>query len=475
MKNSRRKFLKFTGLTGLSVTGFGVLKSFAAGKRKKRANGFENNIYTEEQQFNMCGYAAPKLDPVRIGIIGLGDRGPEHLRILSKIEGVEIKALCDIRPEKVNQAKKLIEGTEHNPSLYSGKAEAWKKMCDRDDIDVVYIATPWDMHTPMSVYAMKHDKHACVEVPAAVTIEECWQLVETSERTRKHCRMLENACYGSLLTLHMARQGFFGEIVHGQGGYLHNLVPQYFFNKDQYWEMWRLRQNARRNGDLYPTHGLGPICQIMDINRGNALDYMVSMSGNDFTLAAKAKELAATDSFFEPYAHGHFRGNMNTTVIRTVKGQTITLDHDTSSPNIHSGMEKIVGTKGTSIQSRLLNKISNGGEDWLTEQETKTLEDEYQPELLRKVGEMAKQVGGHGGIDTIQNWFVVDSLRNGLPFDQDVYDAALWSAIGPLSEQSVACQSGAVKIPDFTRGAWKENKPFDISLQKGGNTKIVVG
>lgn len=475
MKNNRRNFLKFTGLTGFGIAAAGVMKGFGAEKSNRYQTGPDHFTRTPRKQlFNMCGYAAPKLDVVRIGIIGLGDRGPDHLRILAKIEGVEVKALCDVRPEYANAAKKLIEGSAHEPVIYTDDAEAWKRLCNRNDIDVVFIATPWQMHTPMAVYAMEHGKHVCVEVPAAVTIEECWKLVETSERTRKYCRILENDCFGSLLTLNMARKGFFGEIVHGQGGYVHNLVSKYLFNKNQYWEMWRLKENAKRNGDLYPTHGVGPICQIMDINRGNKLDYMVSMSGNDFTLGPKAKELAAKDDFFKPYANSHFRGNMNISIIRTQKGQTITLDHDTSSPNIHSGWQKIVGTKGTCIESRFIHKISNGGEQWLSDDEMKSLEAKYQPELVKKVGEMAKQVGGHGGIDTMQDWFLIDNLRNGLPCDQDVYDAALWSALGILSEWSVANHSGAVKIPDFTCGSWETNKPFDISLEKGGNTKIKI-
>ena len=471
MKSNRRNFLKLSGLSGLSIAGGGIFKNFS------QANKEENMLkmlYRKPpmQRFNMCGYAAPKLDVVRIGIIGLGERGFGHLNGLIKIEGVEIKALCDIRPEFANKAKKSLEGTAHNPKVYSGDQESWKKLCDHNDIDVVYIATPWDMHTPMAIYAMEHDKHACVEVPAAITIEECWKLVETSERTRKYCRMLENACYGSLVTVNMARQGFFGEIVHGEGGYIHNLVARYLFNKNQYWDMWRLKQNAMRNGDLYPTHGLGPLCQIMDINRGNNLDYMVSMSTDDFTLGAKAKELASKDDFFKPFADQTYGGNMTTSIIRTKKGQTIKLGHDTSSPNIHSAWHKIVGSKGTKFESP--RQISNGGESWLSEQEVISLEKKYEPAIITKVGELARKAGGHGGIDFLQNWFLVDSLRNGLPFDQDVYDAALWSSIAPLSEWSIANYSSSIKVPDFTYGSWITNKPFDISLEKGGNTNIKI-
>lgn len=471
MKSNRRNFLKLSGIGGLSLAGGDILKGFP-NETQSKANLTQKNQLSSMQRFNMCGYAVPKLETVRIGIIGLGDRGPDHLSGLVKIEGVEIKALCDIRPEMAEKAKKSIEGTGHNPTLYSGSSESWKELCDRNDIDVVYIATPWDMHTPMALYAMESDKHVCVEVPAALTIEDCWKLVETSERTRKYCRMLENACYGSLLTINMVRQGFYGDIVHGEGGYLHNLVDRYLFKKDQYWDMWRLRHNARQRGDLYPTHGLGPICQIMDINRGNNLDYMVSMSSDDFTLGAKAKELAATDDFFKPFANQKYRGNMTTSIIRTKKGQTIKIGHDTSSPNIHSAWHKIIGTKGTTFGAP--RSISNGGEKWLSEQEIQALEKKYEPEITKRIGELAEKVGGHGGIDFIQNWIIIDSFRNGLPCDQDVYDAALWSAIVPLSEWSATNHSNPIKIPDFTNGAWITNEPFDISLKNGGNTKVIL-
>lgn len=471
MKSNRRNFLKLSGLSGLTMAGGGVLKNFSHVNQEVDLLK-QLNREPPMQRFNMCGYTAPKLNLVRIGMIGLGDRGPDHLNGLVKIEGVEIKALCDIRPEFANKAKKSIEGTGQNPSVYSGDPESWKKLCDRKDIDVVYIATPWDMHTPMAIYAMEHDKHVCVEVPAALTIEDCWRLVETSERTKKHCRMLENACYGSLLTLNMVRQGYFGEIVHGEAGYLHNLIARYLFNKNQYWEMWRLKQNANQTGDLYPTHGLGPLCQIMDINRGNNLDYMVSMSSNDFSLGAKAKELAAKDSFYKPYADKIYRGNMTTTIIRTKKGQTIKLGHDTSSPNIHSAWQRVIGTKGTLLGSPL--RISDGGEKWLSDQEIKLLENKYESAITKKIGELAKKIGGHGGVDFIQNWVVIDSLRNGLPCDQDVYDAALWSSIVPLSEWSVNNHSNSIKVPDFTCGSWVTNRPIDISLAKGGNTNVKV-
>jgi predicted dehydrogenase len=470
MKNNRRNFLKLSGLTGLGVMS-GVLKGLA--------NKQPDNLIIPEgskihnQRFNMCGYAAPRLNTVRTGFIGLGNRGPVHLKNMTKLEGVEIKGVCDLRPEYANRAKKLANDAGHSPDVYTGNAANWKKLCDRQDIDLIFIAAPWNMHTPMAVYAMKQGKHVCVEVPAAVTLEECWQLVETSEETKKHCMMMENCCYDffELLTLNMARQGFFGEIIHGEGAYIHNLLNGNF-SKTKYWEMWRLRQNTRRNGNLYPTHGLGPVCQIMNINRGDKLDYLESRSGIDFMMGAKAKELAATDNFFAPYVGAQYRGNMNITNIRTHSGRTIMIQHDVTSPNVYSRIHKIVGTKGTALKYPLPPRISDGGEDWLSEAEMKKIEEKYQPAIVKKVGELAKKVGGHGGMDFLMDWRTIDCLRNGLPLDEDVYDAALWSSISPLSEASVANYSNTVKIPDFTNGSWKTNKPVDILLDQGGTTKV---
>jgi len=469
MKNNRRSFLKLTSLAGISVAGGSILKGFAA---ETLDNNSVNNGNFQTQRFNMSGYAAPKLETVRVGFIGLGSRGPTHLNNMTKLEGVEIKGLCDILPEMVNKANKNPAVSRHNPTLYSGSKDEWKKMCDRKDIDLIYIATPWDLHAPMALYAMEHGKHAMIEVPAAVTVDECWKLVETSERTKKHCMMLENCCYDffELLTLNMARQGFFGELIHAEGAYIHNLLGLNF-NKNGYWDMWRLKQNMKRNGNLYPTHGLGPVCQVMNINRGDKLDYLVSMSGIDFTMKETANALAAKDDFFKPYANHTYRGNMNTTSIRTNKGRTIMIQHDVSSPNIYSRIHKISGTKGSALKYPTPQISISTKESWVSAAEMKALEEKYQPAIVKKIGELAKEVGGHGGMDFIMDWRSIDCLRNGLPLDEDVYDAALWSSIAPLSEQSVAHRSSTVDIPDFTKGSWKTNKPVDILLEKGGTTK----
>ncbi|HSB92581.1 MAG TPA: Gfo/Idh/MocA family oxidoreductase [Flavitalea sp.] len=466
MNSNRRNFLKISSLTGISL---------ATGEltHAENANLVSNGHGLDKQRFNMSGYAAPKLDTVRIGFIGLGNRGPGAVGRMKHIEGVNIDGLCDIRPEKAEAAKKSLEGSIHKPEVYTGSADAWKKMCERQDIDLIYIATPWALHTPMAVFAMEHGKHVCTEVPAAKTIEECWQLVETSEKTKKHCMMLENCCYDffELMTLNLVRQGLFGDIVHGEGAYNHDLLNMNF-DKNSYYDMWRLKENFR-NGNLYPTHGLGPVAWVMNLNRGDKMDYLTATSSGDFSMAAKEKELAAKDDFYKQFANAKFRGNMNVTTIRTALGRTIMLEHDVSSPNVYSRIFKISGTKGSALKYPEPSRVSFG-EDWLKEDELKQLEEKYQPPIVKKVGELAKQVGGHGGMDFLMDWRTIDCLRNGLPLDQDVYDAALWSSVAPLSEKSVKNRSNSVDVPDFTRGAWQKNQPVDIELKVGGNTKVLM-
>lgn len=477
MKSNRRNFLKLSGLAGVSLIGANILQACVPITGKNAVSNLdiirEQAIKQHNQKFNMCGYTAPKLDTVRVGFIGLGNRGPSHVSNVSLLEGVEIKALCDIVPEKVSNAKKVIENSAFSPEIYTGEAESWKKLCDRDDIDLIYICTPWNMHTTMAVYAMQHGKHVCIEVPAATTLEECWQLVETSERTRKHCMMMENCCYDffELLTLNMARQGFFGDIVHCEGAYIHNLLGSNF-SKTGYWEMWRLKENDSRRGNIYPTHGLGPVCQVIGINRGDKMDFMVSLMSRDFQMNDTAKKMAATDEFYKQFVDKPYRGNMTTSTISTSLGRTIMVQHDVTSPNVYSRIHKISGTKGSALKYPLPGKISVADE-WVSTEEYNAIEEKYTPEIIKKIGEIAKEVGGHGGMDFLMDWRTIDCLRNGLALDQDVYDAALWSSIAPLSEWSVANRSNSIDVPDFTGGSWKTNQPVDLLLEKGGNTKVV--
>ena len=435
--------------------------------------GKELEIKKEPASFNMCGYAAPKIPVVRVGIIGLGMRGPGAVDRLSYIDGVEIKALCDKDPERVEKAQNILtkKGLP-KARAYSGN-EGWKALCESNELDLVYVTTPWDLHTPISVYAMKNGKHAACEVPAAMTEDECWELVETSEKTRKHMMMLENCCYDffELLTLNMARNGLFGELVHAEGAYIHDLSKDLLFRKNGYADMWRLKENYKHNGSLYPTHGLGPIAQCMNINRGDKFDHLVSMSSNDFTLGAMANELAAKDDFFVPYSNKRYRGNMNTTIIKTDLGKTLMVQHDVSTTRPYSRIHLLSGTKGIAQKWPAPQRIAFG-HNWINEEEMKALETKYTPPIVKHIGEIAKSVGGHGGMDFIMDWRLIDCLRNGLPLDQDVYDAAAWSVVFPLSEASVGNRSRTVDVPDFTRGAWKSNQPHNMTLDGGGSTGV---
>jgi hypothetical protein len=468
MKPNRRKFLQTLAI------GSGAMAIGLPGFAKETA--LENEDFYDPGEgaprFNMCGYAAPKIDKVRIGIIGLGMRGPGAVSRMSFIEGVEIKALCDKLPERAAAAQKhLVQKGLPKATEYSGE-NGWKDMILKEELDLVYICTPWHLHTPMAVFAMENGKHAATEVPAALTIEECWKLVETSEKTRKHCMMLENCCYDffEMLTLNMVRQGMFGELIHAEGAYIHDLLGLNF-NKKGYENMWRLKENIDFNGNLYPTHGLGPIAQCMNINRGDKMDYLVSMSSNDFMMGNEAKEKAKADPFYNEFVGRNYRGNMNTTTIRTSKGKTLMLQHDVTSPRPYSRIHLLSGTKGFASKWPEPERIAFG-EEWLKPEEMKKLYDTYTPELIRHVGEIAKKVGGHGGMDFMMDWRLIDCLRNGLPLDQDVYDAAAWSCIVPLSKKSVSKRSSSIDIPDFTRGGWTGNKPHNLTLQGGGNTKV---
>jgi predicted dehydrogenase len=476
MSNNRRDFLKLAGLAGAGIAG-SSLNSFASGPTSPvDAMLPQQNIEYEQsrvQHFNMSGFAAPKISTVRIGIIGLGQRGPSHLKTLIRIDGLEIKALCDLLPEKAEAAKKHLGNTGHNPELYSGTEDEWKKVCERDDIDLIYITTPWYKHAEMSIYAMEHGKHVASEVPAAGTLDECWKLVETAERTRKHLMMLENYSYMpfQLQMLSMARKGFFGEVIHGDCAYNTSKMGNNF-NKNLYWDMWWLRQYGSRKGNIYPTHGLGPIAQMMDINRGDKFEFLVSVETRDFMMGAKAKELAAKDSFFEEFTGKDYRGNMNTTVLKTTQGRTIVLQHDATSPSPHNLIHGIYGTKGSALYDPQPPKVCTGNHKWASPEECNKIRTKYTPEISHKLGSLKS---GHGGSDLFEDWHLIDCLHNGLPLDQDVYDAAAWSSVVPLTDWSVRNNSNSIKIPDFTAGAWRTNKRnMDIDLENGGgNTKVI--
>ncbi len=455
MNNSRRDFLKKAGLLSSAAI---TLPSL------------QNEVFASSN-FNMSGFAAPKIDKVKVAVIGLGMRGPGAVDRLSYIEGVDIVALCDKHADRVTKAQTILtkKGLKE-AKAYSGE-DGWKTMLKNEELDLVYITTPWEYHAPMAIEAMKSGAHAATEVPMGLTISEIWEVVKTSEATKKHCMMLENCCYDffEMLTLNMVRQGLFGELVHAEGAYIHDLLSLNF-DKNGYDNMWRLRENIKMNGNLYPTHGIGPIAQCMNINCGDKLTHLVAMQSNDFMMADKARELAATDDFFKEFVGKKYRGNMDTTLIKTEKGKTLMVQHDVTSPRPYSRIHLLSGTKG--FAQKYPQEGIAFGHSFVKPEELKKLDDQYTPELVKFIGEQAKEVGGHGGMDFMMDWRMIDCLRNGLPLDQTVYDGAVWSAIVPLSVESVSKNSRTVDIPDFTRGNWKTNKPHDMTLNGGGNTKI---
>jgi len=396
-------------------------------------------------------FAAPALPRVCVGVIGLGNQGPSHVENFTKIEGVDIVALCDLVPAKVEKVQAMVEKAgAPRPAGYSGNPDAWRRLCD-SDLDLVFIATPWDMHAPMAIEAMKKGKHAAVEVPMAVTLDECWQMVETAEQTKRHCVMMENCCYDydELLILNMVRAGVFGELVHGEAAYNHDLRAILFETKDE--GLWRRAHHMLRDSNLYPTHGLGPVANYMNINRGDKFDYMVAMSSGSLGLQDYRKEkLDAND----PRQKEVYKaGDYNTNLIKTAKGRSIMVQHNVTTPRPYDRINLIQGTKGIfrDYPSRVYVEKDKANHQW---QPVDAYKEKYEHDLWRVVGEQARKLGGHGGMDYLMCWRLVQCFREGLVPDMDVYDAAAWSSPGPLSEISVQKGSMPIKFPDFTRGKW---------------------
>jgi len=413
------------------------------------------------------GLRAPALDLVRCGFIGLGARGLPTLREVMLLEGCEVRALCDNHAPSLKSALEAVaKAGRPAPAVFGDGDEAYKQMVARDDLDVVFICTPWRLHVPMAVAAMRAGKHAFIEVPAAVTLEECWQLVDTAEETQRHCMMMENCCYGreELMLLRMCREGVFGELLHGEASYLHDLRAQ-TKEVEHGTGSWRIHEHELRNGNIYPTHGLGPVSQYLNINRGDRFARLVSFS---------SPGLGLPDYVEKNFPAGHPRrtakyvcGDMNTSLIKTARGRTIVVQHDTMNPRPYSRTNLIQGTRGlfAGYPSRIYVEGRSKTEAWETNLDKWF--GEFEHPLWKKVADIAAKLpkngtSGHGGMDFVMRWRIVQCLRGGLPLDQDVYDAAAWSSISALSEQSVAQDGAPQAVPDFTRGAWEHTAPLGI-------------
>jgi Oxidoreductase family, NAD-binding Rossmann fold len=402
-------------------------------------------------------FAATK-DP-RIGFIGVGGRGT-HLLGWFVAQNAQVVAVCDVVPEKAEQASQLVvKAGQKAPELYTKGPHDYESLTKRSDIDMVVIATPWDWHTPMALSAMENGKHAAVEVPLAYTIEDLWKLVDTSEATRRHCIMLEECCYGytETLVLNMVRQGMLGQILYGEAAYLHDLREEMFSNKGE--GLWRRAFHTLSDGNLYPTHGLGPVANYMNINRGDRFDYMVSMGTPSRGLAAYRE--VHTPQGDPKWKEKYIQGDMNTSLIKTASGLTITLKHDTSNPHPYSRVNMVGGTKGVfaDYPPRIYIDGQPGGEEWGTIDQYKK---DYESALWAKEGAMASTSGGHGGMDFIMIYRLLQCMREGLAPDMDVYDGAAWSVPIPLSKTSLAQKSAPVNFPDFTRGVWNQRKGCSI-------------
>ena len=454
MNTNRRDFLKGTFWMGAAALAGGALCDVPA------AGGA------------MATFAAPALRKVRVGCVGLGARGSGAVHRISQIPGVEVAAICDIRPEAVAAQQKWLSKNKKPVAKEFIGAEAWKALCQWDGIDVVYNTTPWNLHAPIGLEAMRCGKHVFIEVPAAMYIDECWALVETSEKTKRHCMQLENCCYGEIemLAFNICHLGLLGELKHGEGAYIHDLRS---YNLNGYYNNWRLRWNIPHKGNQYPKHGLGPICQYMDINRGDRFDYLVSLESQPTGFATLARETIKNADDWRRKADVQM-GDMNTTLIKTVKGRSIMVQHDVASPRPYSRINLISGTKGMlcDYPYRLAVEDKPGaGAHGFNDKLAAEWREKYKHPLWKRAGEIAKKVGGHGGMDFLMDLRWAFCLQNGLPLDMNVYDLASWCSLCELTEKSVRNRSNSVDVPDFTRGGWKTTKPLglvDVDLSKMG-------
>jgi predicted dehydrogenase len=420
----------------------------------------------------VIGLATDPIDTVRIGVVGLGMRGTWAVERLTYVPGVKITALCDLIPAQVEGSQDILKNFGlPQAEGYSGEEESWKGLCESENVDLVYICTDWVHHAPIALYAMQCGKHVAIEVPAALDLDEIWALIDMAETTKLHCIMLENCVYDfyEMSTLAMAQAGVFGEVIHGEGSYQHNLDPFW----DGYWNNWRMEYNKNHRGDVYPTHGIGPVCQALNIHRGDRMKTLVSMDTKAFN-GSKLFE-KHTGVAYPDYANG----DQTCTLISTEQGKTILIEHDVVTPRPYSRMYQLVGTMG--FASKYPTELYCLGEEPEGEIDAKDIIDEKVylddelaqlqaqypiPILTPELKALAEEVGGHGGMDFIMDYRMIYCLRNGLPMDMDVYDLAEWCCVSPLSKLSIENGNRPVEIPDFTRGNWDKQKGFSYAFAK---------
>lgn len=418
---------------------------------------------------DLIEFAVAPIDTVKVGFVGLGMRGADAVERFVYVPGSKIEAICDLVPERVDASIKSLKekGITDLPATYSGAEDSYKALCENPEVDLVYIATDWQHHVPVALYAMQQGKHVAIEVPSALTLEDIWALIDTAETNRLHCMILENCVYDDfeINTLNMAQQGLFGEVLHTEGSYIHNLEPFW----DAYYNNWRLDYNAKHRGDVYPTHGAGPAMQLLDMHRGDKMNTLVSMdtkvAGIPLWLEKKGREVP------EDFKNG----DHTMTMIRTENGKTVHIQHDVVNPRPYSRMYQLTGTKGFAnkypvtgyafepeqlADDSIPDHENLSSHSFITKEQQAALMEKYKHPILKQIGDKAKEVGGHGGMDYVMDYRLIYCLNNGLPLDMDVYDLAEWCAITPLSEISIENGSAPVEVPDFTRGAWNKVKGY---------------
>ena len=417
----------------------------------------------------MSGYVAPKLKRIRVGVVGVGSRGTYALKRLAFMPGVEIAAFCDIKEEAMKRSRDYLAEKKFRPAREFLGPEAYKDLCQWDGVDVVYACVPWKLHAPVALAAMRADKHAFVEVPATMDVDSCWALVETSEATRRHCMMLENCCYGEteMLALNMCRLGVLGETVYGEAGYLHSGATRGFKLSE-----FRAEWYQEHRGNYYPTHGLGPVAQYMNINRDDRFDYLNSMETKSIGDFIRDGDPRWNGENLETYKK-YLIGGYNSSLIRTVNGKIILLNLSCTVPHPYSRINTIQGTHGIFMDYPLRidvedkpgsgpHEVRNRENARFDPKRTAALREKYAHPLWKQIGDLAKKAGGHGGMDFLMDLRWVYCLQNGLPMDTDVYDLATYSSIVELSERSVNAGSRPIEFPDYTRGGWKTAKPFTV-------------
>ncbi len=418
----------------------------------------------------LAGHPGAAAKKVRLGFIGVGDRGTWLLRLALERDDCEVKAVCDVKPERVERARDMVREAHGNtPRGFADGEEDFLNLVDRDDMDAVIIATPWLWHTPMAVAAMKSGKWVGTEVPAAVTVQECWDLVDTSEETGMPCMIMENVCFRRdvMAVLNMVRQGMFGELMHCHCGYQHDLRgvkfnPDAEFGPGANGEAeWRTEHSVRRNGDLYPTHGVGPVAKMLNINSGNRFLTLTSTATKTRGLHNYIVDVGGED---HPNADIEFKlGDIVTTVITCSGGETILISHDTNLPRPYSLAFRVQGTQGIWMNDGstiYFEGVSPEPHRW---EDFGSYEERYDHPLWTRYEDRAAG-SGHGGMDFFVVNAFIEAVKRDVEPPIDVYDAAAWSVIAPLSERSIAMGSAPVPFPDFTRGKWvTRRKIFGLS------------